>query len=192
MLTAVASAKPDVLFFGGNDSTGGTTIRQQMANVPGLQKLPFLAGDGNKTPAFAKALANKGGGEVYNTIPGTDPSTVPASTDFNTNFQKSYGQIGAYSAGAYDDAEIVLNAIKTVITTEKVLPPNNPNDSATAKTFRQKVIDAMKKTDYSGLTGHHAFDKNGDTTNLSISLYTLGDPNVGDGWKYLEAVNPNA
>jgi len=192
VLTAVASAKPDVLFFGGNDSTGGTTIRQQMANVPGLQKLPFLAGDGNKTPAFAKALANKGGGEVYNTIPGTDPSTVPASTDFNTNFQKSYGQIGAYSAGAYDDAEIVLNAIKTVITTEKVLPPNNPNDSATAKTFRQKVIDAMKKTDYSGLTGHHAFDKNGDTTNLSISLYTLGDPNVGDGWKYLEAVNPNA
>jgi branched-chain amino acid transport system substrate-binding protein len=192
VLTAVATAKPDLLFFGGNDSTGGITIRQQMAKIPGLENLPFLAGDGNKTSAFAKAIANKGGGPVYNTYPGTDSSTVPASKDFNTNFQKAYGLLGAYAPGAYDDAEIVLNAIKTVITVDKVLPPNNPNDSATAKTFREKVIDAIKKTDYSGLTGHHTFDKNGDTANLSISLYTLGDPNVGDGWKYIEVVNPNA
>jgi len=191
VLTAVATAKPDVLFFGGNDSTGGITIRQQLGTIPGLKDLPFLAGDGNKTPAFAKAIAPLKGAPVYNTIPGTDPSTVPASKDFNTNFQKTYGQIGAYTAGAYDDTEIVLNAIKTVITTDKVLPPQNPSDSAAAKTFRQKVIDAIQKTDYSGLTGHHTFDKNGDTTNRSISLYTIGDPNVGDGWKYLEAVNPS-
>jgi branched-chain amino acid transport system substrate-binding protein len=190
-LTAVATAKPDVLFFGGNDSTGGTTIRQQMAKIPGLQNLPFLAGDGNKTSAFAKAISPLKGGLVYNTYPGTDASTVPASKDFNANYQKTYGQIGAYSAGAYDDAQIVLNAIKYVITTDKVLPPTNPSDTATAKTFRQKVIDAIQKTDYSGLTGHHTFDKNGDTTNREISFYTLGDdPNVGDGWKYLEGIDP--
>ena len=193
VLNAVATAKPSVLFFGGNDSTGGITMRQQMAKIAGLENMPFLAGDGNKTSAFAKAIANKGGGPVYNTYPGTDSSTVPASKDFNTNFQKAYGQLGAYSPGAYDDAQIVLNALKTVINDEKVLPPTNPNDSATAKTFRQKVIDAIQKTDYAGLTGHHTFDKNGDTTNVSISLYTLADdPNVGDGWKYLQAINPNA
>lgn len=190
VLTAVASAHPDFLFFGGNDSTGGTTIRQQMATVPGLQNLPFLAGDGNETSAFAKAIAPLGGGPVYNTIPGTDPSTVPAAKDFPTNFQKAYGQIGSYSAGAYDDAEIVLNAIKNVITVKNIQPPKNPNDTAAAKTFRDAVITAIQATDYSGLTGHHGFDKNGDDTNRSISLYTIGNPNVGNGWKYLEAVDP--
>jgi branched-chain amino acid transport system substrate-binding protein len=188
VLTAVAAAKPDFLFFGGVASTGATTIRQQMATVPGLQNLPFLGGDGTKNPELAKAIAPLKGGPIYNTIPGTDPSTVPASKDFYTNFQKVYGQIGAYSAAAYDDANIVINAIKAVITNKKILPAQNPNDAATAKIFRQNVIDAMQKTDYAGLTGHHTFDKNGDTTNRSISLYTLGDPNVGDGWKYLKAI----
>jgi branched-chain amino acid transport system substrate-binding protein len=162
-----------------------------MAKIPGLANLPFLAGDGNKTSAFAKAIAPLKGGPVYNTIPGADPSGVPESKDFITNYQKVYGQIGAYSAGAYDDTQVVLNAIKYVITTDKVLPPTSQTDATTAKTFRQKVIDAMQKTDYSGLTGHHTFDKNGDTTNRSVSLYTLADdPNVGDGWKYIEAIDP--
>ncbi len=187
-LADVANAKPDVLFFGGNDSTGGTTIRQQMATVTGLQNLPFLAGDGNKTSDFAKAIAPLKGAPVYNTIPGANPEVVPATKDFETNFQKTY-KLGAYSAGAYDDTKIVLNAIKSVITAQKVLPPNSSNDSAGAKTFRQAVIDAVQKTDYSGLTGHHTFDKNGDTTNLSVSLYTIGDPNVGDGWKFVEDID---
>jgi branched-chain amino acid transport system substrate-binding protein len=189
VLTAVATAKPDVLFFGGVASTGGTTIRQQMATVPGLQNLPFLGGDGIKNPEFAKAIAPLKGGPVYNTLPGTDPGTIPASKDFYTNFQKAYGQLSAYSPAAYDDTQIVLNAIKAVITKENIQPARNPNDAATAKIFRQKVIDAIQKTDYSGLTGHHTFDKNGDTNNRSISLYTLGDPNVGDGWKYLRAID---
>ncbi len=188
VLTAVAAAKPDFLFFGGVASTGATTIRQQMATVPGLQNLPFLGGDGTKNPELAKAIAPLKGGPVYNTIPGTDPSTVPESKDFYTNFQKVYGQLSAYAPGAYDDTKIVLKAIKSVITDQNVLPAQSPNDIATAKTFRQKVVDALQKMDYSGLTGHHTFDKNGDTTNRSISLYTLGDPNVGDGWKYLKAI----
>lgn len=197
VLTAVAAAKPDVLFFGGNDSTGGITIRQQMATTPGLADLPFLAGDGNKTLAFAQAVVPLKGGPVFNTTLGLDPSKSSDPTiknkyaTFAQNFKK-YGTIGAYSAGAYDDAEIILNAIKTVITDQKIQPPANPNDSATAKTFRQAVIDAIQKTDYNGLTGHQSFDKNGDTTNLSISLYTLGDPNVGDGWTFVEPAKVNA
>jgi branched-chain amino acid transport system substrate-binding protein len=191
VLTAVAATKPDFLFFGGNDSTGGITIRQQMATTPGLENLPFFAGDGNKTPSFAKAIAPLKPKDVYNTIPGIDPSTVPATKDFNKEeFLNKYKQIGAYTYGAYDDTQIVLQAIKMAIG-KNILPPKSPNDTATAKTFRQAVIDAIQHIDYSGLTGHHSFDKNGDTTNTSISIYTTGDPNVGDGWKYLGVVNPD-
>jgi len=188
----VAAAKPDVLFFGGVASTGGTTMRQQMAKVLGLQNLPFLGGDGIKNPELARAIVPLKGGPVYTTIAGTDPSTVPESKDFYSDFQKAYGQLAGYTPGSYDDTRIVLNAIKTVITSENVRPAQNAGDAATAKIFRQKVIDAIQKTDYAGLTGHHTFDRNGDTTNRSISLYTLGDPKVNDGWRYLEAINVQA
>jgi branched-chain amino acid transport system substrate-binding protein len=192
VLTAVAAAKPDVLFFGGNDSTGGTTIRQQMATIPGLQNLPMVAGDGMNTPAFVKAIAPLGGGPVWDTIPGQDPTQSPQWTTFSNGFQKAYGQLGSYSAGAYDDTEIVLNAIKDVINNQKILPPKNPNDTAASKAFRAAVISAIQSTSYTGLTGHQSFDKNGDTTNLAVSMYTVGDPKVGTGWKFVEAVNPNA
>jgi branched-chain amino acid transport system substrate-binding protein len=185
VLTAVAAAKPDVLFFGGEDSTGGITIRQQMANVHGLENLPFLGGDGIKTRTFAQSIAPQGGGPVYGSI----PSAASASKEFETNFLNTYHEIGAYSAGAYDDAQIVLNAIKKVIQDEKVLPPKNSKDMTTAQTFRRKVIDAIQNTDYSGLTGHHTFDKNGDTTNRSISVFTMGDVNVSDGWTYVEGID---
>jgi branched-chain amino acid transport system substrate-binding protein len=190
-LTAAAAAKPDLIFFGGNDSTGGTTIRQQMATIPGLQNTPFEAGDGLNTPAFSKAIAPLKGGPVYDTLLGLDPTTSAQWNTFSTGYQKAYGQLGSYTAGTYDDAEIVLNAIKTVINSKNIQPPKNPNDTAASKTFRDAVVSAIQSTNYSGLTGKQTFDSNGDTTNLSISMYTVGDPNVGTGWKFLEGVNPN-
>src|SRR5579859_4962363 len=75
VLTAAASTHPDVLFFGGNDSTGGITIREQMATTPGMQNVPFLAGDGNKTLGFAQKIVPLGGAPVYDTVLGLDPTT---------------------------------------------------------------------------------------------------------------------
>ncbi len=45
LLTKIKSQNPDVVFFGGNTSTGGGLIRRQMADV-GMAKTPFLGGDG--------------------------------------------------------------------------------------------------------------------------------------------------
>jgi len=45
LLTQVASMHPDAIYFGGVDSTGGTLVRQQMRQVPGLANLPYGGGD---------------------------------------------------------------------------------------------------------------------------------------------------
>ncbi len=45
----------------------------------------------------------------------------------------------------------------------------------------------MAKTDYNGVTGHHSFDQNGDTTNKTISIYQLADISGQPNWKYLTA-----
>jgi branched-chain amino acid transport system substrate-binding protein len=189
VLTTAASQHPDVIFFGGNDSTGGTTIREQMVKIAGLEKTPFIVGDGSKTSAFAKAIIPLGGGSVYGSVPGIDASQVSQAKAFLTGYQAKYGNPGAYSGGGYDDAWILMVAIKAAID-KHAAPPANSNASTQAKTFRQAVIGAIKQTNYDGVTGHQSFDANGDTTNRTISIYTLGQVGVSDGWKYLTAISP--
>lgn len=189
ILTEIAGKKPDFIMFGGNDSTGGITIRQQMKSVAGLANTPFMAGDGSKTSALAKAVKPLGGGPVFASIPGIDPSQSPASKAFFDAYTKQFGagSIGAYSAGGYDCAKILLQAIKSAVQDKKATAPKDSNGDASA--FRQAVIDAVQNVQYDGVTGHHSFDKNGDTSNHFVSLYTIGDLNTGDGWKYLEQID---
>lgn len=191
VLTTAASQHPDLIFFGGTDATGGTTIREQMSKTAGLEKIPFMLGDGSKTSTFAKSIIPLGGGSVYGSVPGVDASQVSKAKSFLDGYQKKYGNPGAYSGGGYDDAWILIQAIKAAIN-KNATPPANSNASAQAKTFRQAVIDAIKQTNYDGITGHQSFDANGDTTNKAISIYTLGKVGVSDGWKYLTGVSPSS
>jgi branched-chain amino acid transport system substrate-binding protein len=191
VLTTAASQHPDVIFFGGTDATGGTTIREQMGKIAGLEKTSFIVGDGTKTSIFAQSVIPLGGGSVYGSVPGIDASQVSKAKDFLDGYQKKYGNPGAYSGGGYDDAWILMRAIKAAID-KQATPPANSNASAQAKTFRQAVIDAIMQTNYDGVTGHQSFDLNGDTRNKTISIYTLGKVGVSDGWKYLTAVNPGS
>jgi branched-chain amino acid transport system substrate-binding protein len=111
----------------------------------------------------------------------------PAAASFVTNYTKTYGQLGAYSASGYDCMKIVINAIKAAID-GGAKPAQNSGDSSTATTFRQAVIDAMAKTDYTGLTGHHTFDANGDTTNKVITVQQLASVSGAPGWKVLTSL----
>src|SRR5207302_8120632 len=110
---------------GGNDSTGGTTIREQMNKITGLEKTPFVVGDGTKTSTFAKSVIPLGGGSVYGSVPGLDTSQVSKAKAFLDGYQKKYGNVGAYSGGGYDDAWILLQAIKTVVQDKHVNAPTN-------------------------------------------------------------------
>jgi branched-chain amino acid transport system substrate-binding protein len=192
ILTEIAGMHPDVIFFGGNDSTGGITIRQQMKSVAGLQNTPFLVGDGAKTSALAKAIKPLGGGPVFGSIPGANPEQSSKYQSFYNDYVKAFGadQYGAYSAGAYDDANILLQAIKVAVQQNNAVAPKDSSDSATANTFRQAVIDALKSPSfsYTGVTGSVTFDPNGDTVSHIVSIYTLGDLTKADGWQFLNQV----
>lgn len=193
VLTAAASAKPDFIFFGGNDSTGGITIREQMQKVAGLENTPLELGDGAKTSAMAKAVKPLGGGPVFGSVPGNDPSQVPAAKAFTDAYGKQFGasNLGAYSGGGYDCAKIILQSVKQVIDGKKAALPKDSNDDAGAKTFRQAVIDGIQGIQYAGVTGNQSFDKNGDTTDRAVSIYTAGGSAPGpDGWSFIQQVDP--
>jgi branched-chain amino acid transport system substrate-binding protein len=193
LLTQIASTHPDFIYFGGVDSTGGTLVRQQMQQVPGLQNLPYAGGDGIVTPSFASTIQPLGGGPVIGTAAVVD-STVSKNQNVVT-FRQQYtaafpsDPINVYSAASYDAANIIIQAVKTALA-NGAKAPTSSSDSATATTFRTAVIAAVQATSYDGLTGHQSFDSNGDTQLKVISLYKLGLNSSGKSdWIYVTAVN---
>ncbi|HEV2661914.1 MAG TPA: branched-chain amino acid ABC transporter substrate-binding protein [Ktedonobacteraceae bacterium] len=186
LLTQIASKKPDVIYFGGTDATGGTLIRQQMQQVPALKNTPFAGGDGIVTANFASTIGLTGG-PVFGTVASSDVTKNPAAATFVKNYTATYGPLGAYSAAGYDCAKILIQAIKSALANGAKVPKDS-SDAAGAKTFRQAVIDAMQKTDYTGLTGHHTFDSNGDTTNKIITVQQLATVDGKPNWKVLASL----
>jgi branched-chain amino acid transport system substrate-binding protein len=192
LLTQIAALKPDVIFFGGNDSTGGTLIRQQMLQVPALKQTPLVAGDGTQTSSFATTIGayksdGSNGGPVFTSVASVH-LTGDAATKFISDYSAVYGasNIGAYSAGSYDCAMVLIQAVKTVLASG-VKAPANSNDSTQGTVFRQAMVNAIQHTSYNGVTGHIGFDANGDTTSRIISIYTIANPpTTGDGWSYIE------
>lgn len=179
LLTQVATKKPDVIYFGGLDSTGGILIRQQMGQVPGLQNLPFAGGDGLVTSTFSKTIGT-GGGPIFGTVATIDEAQAPGAVDFLQKYDATYGaaNLGAYSAAGFDCANIIIQAIKTALA-NGAKTPTSSSDTAGAKAFRQAVINAIQGISFDGVLGHQAFDANGDTTNRAITIYKVGASAAG-------------
>lgn len=179
-----AGSPPDVIYFGGVDVAGGIAIRQQMQQIPALQNVPFAGSDGIETPTFA-SMIGLSGGPVYATISLPTATQSASAQDFMSKYQVAYGTPGAYSAAAYDCANILIQAIKRALA-NGAHTPLNTSDTAGAMMFRQAVISALQNVSYNGVTGHHSFDQNGDTTNKVILIYQLADAGGGQAeWKLI-------
>lgn len=190
LLTSIAALKPDFIYFGGLDSTGGILLRQQMLQVPALKNLPFAGGDGLVTSTFANTIGLNNGGPVYATVATVDATNTPSAQTFIQQYDAAYGaaNLGAYSAAAYDAANILIQSIKTALANGAHTPVNS-SDAAGAKAFRTAVIAAIQGISYSGVLGHTSFDSNGDTTDKVITVYKLGPDSAGKpDWVFASAV----
>jgi branched-chain amino acid transport system substrate-binding protein len=194
LLTQIATKSPDVLYFGGLNSTGGDLIRQQMLQVSGLQTTPLAGGDGIVTSDFASTVALGKGGPAYGTVATVDVAKAPGAASFIQQYDTAYGasNFGAYSAAAYDSMNILIQAIKTALA-NGAHTPQNSSDTAGGATFRTAVIAAIQGISFTGVLGHQSFDANGDTTNKVITIYKVGmnPPNVPvstPGWNPEAAV----
>ena len=175
LLTQIATKSPDVIYFGGLNSTGGDLIRQQMLQVSGLQTTPLAGGDGIVTSDFASAIPTGKGGPAYGTVATADVAKVSGAATFIQQYNAAYGasNFGAYSAAGYDSMNILIQAIKTALA-NGAHTPQNSSDASGAVTFRTAVIAAIQKISFNGVLGHQSFDSNGDTTNKVITLYKVG------------------
>jgi len=162
LLTKIKSQNPDVVFFGGNTSTGGGLIRRQMADV-GMAKTPYLGGDGISDDEFEKQAGDMANGS-YMTTAAPDAAKLPSAKAFVDAYKARFkGDVGPYSANAYTAAKIEIAAI------EKAIADNGGKMPTRADVLKNIAA----TTNFDSPIGKQGFDANGDTTAPILTLFKV-------------------
>jgi branched-chain amino acid transport system substrate-binding protein len=152
ILTKIKSTKPDVIFHGGMDATGGPMLKQ-MRDL--AIKSTFTTGDGGCSPEIIK-LAGKAAEGVVCTQAGLPVDKLPNAQRFMADFTKKYGQIQIYSPYSYDAVMVLIDAMKRA----------NSTDPA-------KYLPMLASTKLDGVTGKISFDEKGDVRNGAITVFKI-------------------
>ncbi|MFF3337320.1 branched-chain amino acid ABC transporter substrate-binding protein [Streptomyces flavidovirens] len=164
----VKSSKADSVYFGGQYPEGGL-LSDQIKKTGA--KIPTMGGDGIYDPAFISASGVANDGDFATSI-GYPVEKLPTAKKFIADYEAAgykdpYAAYGGYS---YDAGWAIIQAVKSVVAA---------NDGKLPEDARAKVVEAMSKVSFDGVTGKVAFDKYGDTTNKQLTVYKV----EGKVWK---------
>ncbi|MGW5849341.1 branched-chain amino acid ABC transporter substrate-binding protein [Streptomyces sp. NPDC055254] len=158
----VKASGADSVYFGGQYPEGGLLadqIKKTGANIP------LMGGDGIQDPAFISASGEANEGDLSTSI-GFPVEKLPTAKQFIEDYKAGgykdpYAAYGGYS---YDAGWAVVQAVKAVVAANG---GKLPADS------RAKVVEALGKVTFEGVTGKVAFDQYGDTTNKQLTVYKV-------------------
>jgi branched-chain amino acid transport system substrate-binding protein len=160
MIRAASEAGVDIVFFGGESSTGAALARKQMAGTP-LAHTTYISGDGIQNQQFLD-VAGAESDNSYATVAAANAAKLPTADHFMKEYRTEYGQsAGAYSANAYAAAMVLVQAIAKVV-----------HEHDGAMPTREQVLEQLRSTTtFSSILGVFSFDQNGDTTLKIISIW---------------------
>ena len=154
VLTKIKALDPDLLYFAGMFPEGALLIKQR-AEV-GLPA-KFMGGDGLYDGSLITLAGPELAEGVYITTIGSDIHKIPTAQAFVTAYEAAYGPVGAYSAYAYEAANIAIWAIRQAGVKE-----------------RAGVLASMKALkDYPGIFGPQNFDADGDSLIHDIGIFEV-------------------
>lgn len=160
MIRAASEAGVDIVFFGGESSTGAAQARKQMAGTP-LARTTYESGDGIQNQEFLD-VAGAESENSFATVAAANAAELPTADRFMKEYRQAYGQsAGAYSANAYVAAMVLVQAIAKVVHTNGGAMPT-----------REQVLEQLRSTpSFTSILGVFSFDQNGDTTLKIISIW---------------------
>ncbi|MEU2071217.1 branched-chain amino acid ABC transporter substrate-binding protein [Streptomyces anulatus] len=159
--TKVKSSKAKAVYYGGEYPAGAPLSQQIKDSV----KIPFMGGDGMYSADFIK-LNKKAEGDIATSV-GKPVEELESAKKFIADY-KTAGYKDAYEAyggGTYDATWSIIEAVKIVAAEND---GKIPADDA-----RAKVLAAMDKVKFEGVTGPVSFDEFGDTTNTLMTAYQV-------------------
>ena len=167
LLTTLKSLEPEFIFYGGVYPELALLIKQ--AKKIGLAA-PWMGGDGIFDVTLIQLATAQNSEGTYATMLGVDPHFLPEAKDFVTRYEARYGEIGSFSAYAYDATNVLIEAIRRAGTKN-----------------REAVLKEVKNTkDFPGILGPVNFDMNGDAVGKSVGIYKIENGK----FKFLEEVKP--
>jgi branched-chain amino acid transport system substrate-binding protein len=164
ILTSIKSKHPDMVFYGGMDAQSGPMVKQM--KQLGI-KARLISGDGTQTPEFIKLAGDAAEGQ-FASSPGVPHEKMPGFAAFSEKFKKAFNtEVQIYAPYEYDSVRVLVEAMKRAKSTDpKVYLPE------------------VGKTDYTGVTGHIAFDAKGDVKSGAVTVYQV----KGGKWTVVSTV----
>jgi branched-chain amino acid transport system substrate-binding protein len=161
--SAVAAAKPDLVFYGGEYQAGADFAKA--VSGAGV-KAPVMGGDGLKDDAYITAAGPASEGDAASTV-GQPFAAVPSAKPFldayaNAHFADAPTDFGVY---AYDAANLIIAGAAQAL---------RGADKVTAKA-RQDVVAYVQAANVKGASGTVAFDPYGDPKDKVLTLYRVSN-----------------
>jgi branched-chain amino acid transport system substrate-binding protein len=164
VLTTIAAATPDSVFFGGYDQELAVLLNQCAA--AGLDTIPWLGADAVLGGAILTGAGANAEG-LYATGPAT-PAESAAKTAFDAAYLDGYGEeagsLTPFSWFAYDAASVIIAAIEDTAIVE----------GDTLYIPKEDLITAVRGTSgFQGLTGDITCDANGECKQGGFALFQV-------------------
>jgi len=152
ILTKLRGRKPDAIFYGGMDATGGPLLKQ--GRELGMKSV-FAFGDGACTEEMKK-LAGDAQAEGLVCSQAGLPVQAASKAFLDAYKQKFNSDPILYSPFTYDAANLLLGAMQSA----------NSVDPA-------KYLPALAKISHQGATGKIEFDEKGDRKDAEMTIFTI-------------------
>ncbi len=163
-LSAVAAAEPEAVYFGGYAAEAIVMMNQW--SQAGLDGVLFFGCDGTYGVEFTDKTGPNGEGAIA-------VSLVPPDSDEKTAFDQAYfdafgteaGELSAFSWSSYDTGGVLIAAIEKVAFVE----------GDTLFVPRSALVEAVRTSDYVGLTGLIKCDAVGECNASGPTFYEVVD-----------------
>ena len=151
VLTKLKGRRPDAVFYGGMDATGGPMLKQARELAI---KAVFTFGDGACTDKM-KELAGDAADGLLCSQAGIPPQA--ADKKFLEAYKKKFNVDPIlYSPFTYDGTRLLIEAMKKA---------NSPDPA--------KYLPELQKIEYTGASGKISFDDKGDRKDAEMTIFTM-------------------
>lgn len=162
VVTKVKKSGAKAVYYGGEYPAGAPLSQQLKDSV----QIPLMGGDGMYSADFIK-LNKKAQGDIATSV-GKPVEELDSAKKFIADY-KTAGYKDAYEAyggGTYDATWSIIEAVKIAVA-------DNGGKLPSGDDARTKVLAAMAKVKFDGVTGPVSFDEYGDTTNTMMTAYQV-------------------
>ncbi|MFI6447023.1 ABC transporter substrate-binding protein [Kitasatospora sp. NPDC050543] len=164
VVTKAKSAGADIIYYGGEyPQSGPLTDQLKKAGVT----IPVFGGDGMYDPEYINKANKNANGDLATSV-GAPVESLDSAKKFVADYTaaKFADPYAAYGGYSYDAAWAIIQGVKAVTSANAGKLPTDA---------RAKVVEAVGKVEFSGVTGTVGFDEYGDAINKQLTVYVVKD-----------------